>query len=110
MSVQLVYKITDSTSENQLRLFGFQQRTKNTYVLDKFLYRKIIKVKFVADLEEKIITWEVYDCTNQKQYYAFYYNINGDNNRVAVQSIEKFTKIINDMIENKIIEEDLYDK
>lgn len=105
-NVRLEYCIPETVDVNQLKSFGFKSRTNNTYVLDRFLYRKIIKVKFIADLAEKIITWEVYDCTNQKQYYAFYNNVNGDNNRVAVKSIEEFNKIIEDLMENKIIEED----
>lgn len=105
-NVRLEYCIPKTVDVNQLKLFGFKPRTNNTYILDKFLYRKIIKVKLIADLSEKIISWEVYDCTNQKQYYAFYNNVNGDNNRVAIKSIEEFNKVVADLIENKIIEED----
>lgn len=104
-NVRLEYFIPETVDVSQLKLFGFKPRANNTYILDKFLYRKIIKVKFIADLVEKIITWEVYDCTNQKQYYAFYNNVNGDNNRVAVKSIEEFNKVIDALMENKIIED-----
>ena len=105
-NVRLEYCIPKTVDVNQLKSFGFKSRTNNTYVLDRLLYRKIIKVKFIADLEDNIMTWEVYDATNQKQYYAFYNNINGDNNLVAIKSVEEFNGIIGDLIENKIVEED----
>lgn len=104
--MQLEYKVLNSVTPQQLKDYGFHQRSKNTYVLNKNLYRNIIRVKIIADLADNIMTWEVYDATNQKQYYAFYNNINGDNNNVAVKSIEEFNKIIGELIENKIIEED----
>ena len=104
--MQLEYKVPNNATPNQLKDYGFRQRTNNTYVLNKNLYKNIIRVKLILDLAEKIITWEVYDCTNQKQYFAFYNNVNGDNNRVAVKSIEEFNKIIEELMENKIIEVD----
>ena len=57
-------------------------------------------------MSERVITWKVYDSTNQQQYYAFYNNVNGNNNKVAIKSIEEFNRIIDGLVENKIIEED----
>ena len=85
-------------------------RSDNTYVLDKYLYGKIIKAKFIADMIEHTITWRVYDCTNQQQYYAFYYNVNGDNNRVALKTIDEFVALIDAMIRENIIVTDKTDK
>ena len=105
-NIRLECHINDTVSVNLLTKFGFKLRSDHTYSYDACLYGKIIKVKFIADMSERIITWSVYDCTNQKQYYAFYNNINGDNNRVVIQSIEEFNKIVEGMMKNKIIEED----
>lgn len=104
--MQPEYKVPNNATTNQLKDYGFHQKTKDTYVLNKNLYKNIIRVKICIDLIDKIMTWEVYDVTNQKQYYAFYNNVNGNNNRIAVKSIEEFNKIIDDLMENKIIKED----
>ena len=104
--MQPEYKVLKSVNTNQLKDYGFYQRTKSTYVLNKNLYKNIIRVKIIIDLSNEIMTWEVYDSTNQKRYYAFYNNLNGNNNLVAVKSIEEFNKIIDDLMENKIIKED----
>lgn len=104
--MQLEYKVSNSATPQQLKEYGFHQRTNNTYVLNKYLYKNIIKVKILVDLNDEVMTWEVYDVTNQKQYYAFYNNVNGNNNRIAVKSIEEFNKIIAELVENKIIKED----
>lgn len=58
---------------------------------------KTIKVKFFADMSERVITWKVYDYTKQHHYYAFYNYMNGENNKIAIQSI----KILNKIIENE---------
>lgn len=104
--MQQEYKVTNGVNINQLKDYGFYQRTKSTYVLNKNLYKNIVRVKILVDLIDEIMTWEVYDVTNQKQYCAFYHNVNGDNNRVAIKSIAEFNKIISELVENKIIEED----
>lgn len=104
-NVRLEYHINDTVSVSQLTKFGFKLRSDYTYALDKYLYGKSIKVKFIANLLERVITWKVYDSINQQQYYAFYNNINGDSNRVAVKSIEEFNRIIDCLVANKIIEE-----
>ena len=103
-NVRLEYHINDTVSVSQLTKFGFKLRSDYTYALDKYLYDKTIKVKLIADMTERIITWRVYDSTNQQQYYAFYNNVNG-NNKVAIKTIEEFNKIIDNLVENKIIEE-----
>lgn len=103
--MQLEYKVSNNVTPQQLKDYGFYQRTNNTYVLNKNLYKNIIRVKILVDINDDVMTWEVYDITNQKQYYAFYNNLNGSNNLVAIKSIEEFNRIINDLIENKIIKE-----
>lgn len=103
--MQLEYKVLSSATPQQLKDYGFYQRTNNTYVVNKNLYKNIIRVKILVDFTEKILTWEVYDVTNQKQYYTFYNNVDGGNNKIAVKSIEEFNKIIDGLMENKIIEE-----
>lgn len=102
-NIRLEYQIPKTVSVNQLTKFGFKPRSNNTYTLDNFLYGKTIKVKLIADMTERIITWRVYDSTNQQQYYAFYNNVNG-NNKVAIKSIEEFNRIIDGLVENLIIE------
>lgn len=104
--MQLEYKVSNNVTPQQLKEYGFYHRTNNTYGLTKNLYNNIIKVKFLIDLKDNILTWEVYDATNQKQFHAFYNNVNVDNNRFAVKTIEEFNTIIDDLVENKIIEED----
>lgn len=104
-SIHLEYHINDTVSVSQLTKFGFKLRPDRTYSYDAYLYSKTIKVKFIADMSEQIITWKVYDSTNQQQYYAFYNNVNGDNNRVAVKSIERFNEIIDNMVRENIIED-----
>lgn len=54
-------------------------------------------------MEEKTLTWSVYDCMNQQKYYAFYNNINGDNNLVAIKTIESFNGLIDEMVRENII-------
>lgn len=105
-NIRLEYQIPKTVSVNQLTKFGFKPRSNNTYALDKYLYGKTIKVKFIANMSERVITWKVYDSTNQQQYYAFYNNVNGNNNRVAIKSIEEFNRIIDGLVENLIIEVD----
>ena len=105
-NVRLEYHINDTVSVSQLTKFGFKLRSDYTYALDKYLYGKTIKVKFIANMSERVITWKVYDSTNQQQYYAFYNNVNCNNNKVAIKSIEEFNRIIDGLVENKIIEED----
>lgn len=104
--MQLEYKVSNNVTPQQLKDYGFHQRTKGKYALNKNLYKNIIRVKILIDLSNRIMTWEVYDVTNQKQYHAFYNNVNGDSNRVAIKSIEEFNKIIDNLLENKIIKED----
>lgn len=98
------YTLKKSVTKEDLMKFGFAtyNHKKYTYVDD--LYKKIIRVRFLVDFEEKEMIWEVYDATNQKSYNTFYSNPNGMHNQVVIECFERFNEAIEKMVEAGLIE------
>lgn len=99
--MQREYKLLD-VPRNKLLEFGFKQVGRKYFFL-KCLYKNTIVARFIADFDSNGMEWEVYDTTNQKPYFAFYSNINGDNNKVAISVIDCFNEVISKMAQAGII-------
>ncbi|WP_077612030.1 hypothetical protein [Clostridium sp. Marseille-P2415] len=100
--MQLEYLVRDHVTKEILMKNGFEPR-KDTFFYQSYLYRKIIKVKFTIDLTERCMHWYIYDCTNQKPYFAFYNSVNKNRNKVAMEVIEQFNNLIKKFTEAEII-------
>lgn len=102
--MQREYTLKESVTKDDLLKFGFVTYNHKMFTYFSYLYKKIIKVRFIVDLSEMEMTWEVYDTTNQKPYNAFYSNINGKYNQVAIACFERFNEIVEKMSKAGIIE------
>lgn len=98
------YNIKDSVSKEDLINFGFITYDYKKFTYFSYFFKKIIRAKFIVNLEEKEMTWEVYDASNQKPYNAFYSNHNGIRNQVVIECFEHFNENIKKMIKEGIIE------
>lgn len=98
------YSIKESINKEDLINFGFVTYDYKRFTYFCYLFKKIIRAKYTVNLEEMEMTWEVYDTTNQKPYNAFYSNINGKYNQVAIACFERFNEIIEKMAKAGIIE------
>lgn len=101
--MQREYELKASVTKEDLLKFGFATYNQRTFSYFSYLYNKIIKVRFTVDLNESEMTWDVYDAANQKPYNAFYSNVNGLYNQVAIVCFERFNEIIEKMNKAGII-------
>lgn len=104
--MQREYILKESVTKDDLLKFGFVTYNHKMFTYFSYLYKKIIKVRFTVEFDEREMTWEVYDAANQKPYNAFYSNINGMYNQVAVACFERFNEIVEKMSKAGIIEEE----
>ena len=84
---------------------GFRKVNGHTYYLISALYKQIINIRWYANLEERVLYYEVYNCSNQKTYLPFYNNVNSDRNHIVIEVIEKVNALIDDLASEAIIME-----
>lgn len=99
MQLKLSENVTIQTIEN----FGFVKITTNIFVYRRKLFRSSICVKISIDLKDQAIDYEVYDALNQRTYFPFYHNENGENNIVAIKVMKNFNDLVKELCIAKII-------
>lgn len=100
---KLRWAVSDKVSEQALTKLGFQPFYNRFYMLTKPLYKNVIYICIKVWLEDKEVEYEVYDNGTKRLYHSFYNNINGDNNLVALEVVEKFNILAAELQDANII-------
>lgn len=94
------YEINDFIPEHKLLNSGFKKQN-GKYILTKNLYRNVVKLVIIIDLDEGY----VYDNVENELGYPYppFYNLKyGGQNLVRDEVIKNYNKCINNLIERKI--------
>lgn len=96
-------KLSESVTHKNLLSYGFRTNSNKIYSLMKYLYSDIIFLRALINLEDKEMEWEVIDKNTESLYHDFYYNINGNNNLVALEVREVFGRVVKEMEAKNIL-------
>ncbi len=96
-------KLLDNVRKEDLVKFGFSSSNDSVFRMQKNLFKNLIAMRIEVDLDERTIDYEVFDRNNQSLYAPFYYNLNGENNLVAIKVADAFRAIVKKLEQSKII-------
>lgn len=96
-------KLSNSATHKNLLSCGFKTNNSRIYSLMKYLYSDIIFLRVLINIEDMEMEWEVVDKNTGSLYHHFYYNINGENNLVALAVRDEFGKVIKEMESKNIL-------
>lgn len=99
---KIMFRLNNNITEDLLKNNSFLKFT-NKYYYKRNLYDKKISLNIYINLEEKSLQIEVYDDFLYHAYIPFYNQENNRNNKVLEHVLERYNKIMNDLVEKGIL-------
>lgn len=100
------YQLHKGLTKRSLFDNGFKYFANNIFIAYKYLYKDIIKLQIIINLdsdEENDIQVDIIDRYTGKEYMPVWYNINGANNLVAMEALKNFKNYMDELQKRKIL-------
>lgn len=96
------FSVTNNLNKNVLFEMGFRRYGADYYVLTKFYYSNMIKIKIYIDVNNRKLTYDVENGNTGWYYYPFYQD-DTENNLVVKTLINELDKTIDLLVTKKIL-------